>query len=98
MQRKLNYSIRCLLFGLLSIVAGILVFVVGYGIWPDTLSKDLIETISTLAIESIPIGAFSCGTFFSLIGIIQKSPKYGKWFSLLLNSVPLGVLVYIISE
>ena len=93
MQRKLNYSIRCLLFGLLSIVAGVLVFVFGYGIWPDTLSADLIEIVSTLAIESIPIGAFSFGTFFSLIGIIQKSPKYGKWFSLFLNSIPLGVFL-----
>lgn len=98
MQRKLNYSIRCLLLGLLSIVIGIMALIIGYGVLPERISKDLIETIYTFTIESVPIALFGFGVLFSLAGIFQKNVRLGTALTLFLNITPLVILIYIISE
>jgi len=87
-----------LLLGAGSISVGVLAFILGYFVLPGTFSKDLIETIYTLTIESIPVGLFAVGSLSSFVGIIRKNEKFGGGFSLFINIVPLMILLYIVSE
>lgn len=66
--------------------------------FPDTLSTEFIEIWSVLSIESVPLALFGFGVLFALWGVKQNEPKYGMWLALFLNAIPLGILLYILSE
>ncbi len=89
---------RSLLLGVTSIGSGVLLSVLGYGVFPGVISTELIETWSVLSIESVPVVLFGFGVLFAFIGIKQKEPKFGMWLPLFLNAIPLGILLYILSE